>query len=257
MLQSLRLVSFLALGSLALPAHAEPAPFTGTIELSFSSGPTPIEWVVPIAGVADRAGAVGYAINDPISVTFSTSSRVFGSISNPLTGGGAFSTGRVQTFVVHPGFIALTGGGSLFGGLDLAVHSLALEGATSGSADVTFNHASVHLGRSSPITWTGGSLVTPAGATPATLANQPWSTTLMSLGTTGGDFNVVTPIAITAGSGKGTLVGQARIALHFLPEPGTGALLVCGAGLLVALGRRRARPRLSPASPVRAGSSAG
>ena len=244
MYRTIRLAVFvLALSLFSATAQAEKRYYMGELHLEFPSATSPMEWTIPFAGVGSylpgtaAATREGFAVNQTLSVMMGTSAPVAGSVANPFSGGGAFDTGQVATFKLQPGFVPVDQS-SPYMGFRFSALSLDLSGQTGSGGFANYNHPLVRIGTSFASLHPGGRYFTTSGSTSASASDVTWAATVRSLSAGGGNFNVVAPLVLST-SGGGSLSGQARMQLTFVPEPAAGIMLLGGAFAVYGLGRSR------------------
>jgi hypothetical protein len=242
---SLLLVTGLLFGASA--SRAASLPFTATLEIQIL-GLAPS--VMPGAGTAIANGSAGGTHLDSLALagsTFATTGQV-----QPVTDPVAFPIAGIQ-LTAHNGPANFTGGGAgtlggvmpilgvakvcLFGPCASAVSNLSVplspigQGGyahISGAVNLTVIGAAWTTGTAAVGTITAmGSAHGPASATSSTFA-------------VGGTLQLVTPARIFTHIGASPVIPAFGIlTLHFVPEPGTIALIGCGVALLGAIGRSR------------------
>ncbi len=250
------------------PVRAEVLGWEGTLSLAFPlADPDLADWRVEGSGVAmpsgsppflgalhltgGPAGASTFLVTDPDTVGNSVAAvrfeamLGFGTLSPlpphpfgerldartlPVTG--SFRVCLLSTSCVFPVEMIDFGHGLGVGGT--------LMGATVGGLRVSIQAAPWTLGTASvPILTNGGGTAT---AFAFGYVHGPVSLT-GTTGATHGEIQLVTPM-VAASEAAQPLAGFGRLGVRFVPEPGSGALLVAALGGLLVLARsRNARPR--------------
>ena len=237
-------------GTVASAAVAAPLGFTGELQLSIS-GLDPITvagggvaTVEPRAGDADHLAALrlessAFRVDGlVIQVTDPAAHPIFGVQATARNGAGSFA----EVGGVLGGTLPVLGAAKvcLFGNCDQAVANLAVPLSVVGGPGGT-----AVVGDAVNLTVVGAPWTTGTAAigtiTTMGFARGPGAATSSTLAQSG-TVRLVTPVFISTSIGAlPTVPAFAFLTLHFVPEPGTVALVGLGLAGLVAAGARRAR----------------
>jgi hypothetical protein len=224
------------------PASAVSLAFTGTLSFQLATL-APITFGGSGTAVVNGSGPAGHLTGLSLSASaFALSGYVL-----PVTDPAAYPIAGVKA-TIHNGAATFAGsGGAGFGGTMplIGVAKVCLFAACGTAGNVA--------NLSVPLSVVGqGGTVTVMGPANATVYGAPWTTgtaavgvitevggvsPLSSTGASSGTLSLVTPIRIFGGFEN--TPAFARLTLHFVPEPGTLALLGGGVCVLAVFGRRR------------------
>jgi hypothetical protein len=241
------LLSFVLLSSLltSREVHAFAQAFSSSLVLQIESFTAA---VIPASGilVVNGSGGPGHLTNLQIPASPFATTGFVAAITDPAVFPIA---GIVATAHNGPGSFSGSGGAG-FGG------SMSILGAAKvclyGACGSTSNIANLTV----PLSVVGvGGVATAAGAVNATVIGAPWTTGTAAVGSItvmggvsplsntaalSGVATLVTPIFVSTNIGAAAVVPAFGIlSIHFVPEPGTFALVGAGVVTLLALGSRR------------------